>query len=255
MSRAIWTRCAGSSELRRLACAASRAVESQHLVSTRRLVDSAEEQALLEELVDRVKPAPPFCAGFDGLHYLLWTPFRHPPLRHGSRFGTRAERGIWYGSRELRPCFAEVAYYRFLFLEGTAAVLTPLTIELTVFQADIRTRRGIDLTRAPFSAYAAALTSKSSYAATQELGAAMREARVAAFFYTSARDPQKGTNVGLFEPAFTRKTPRQTSVWVCTVDRDKAELVEKAFTPGRRAHHTFSRADFEVAGRLPSPAT
>jgi hypothetical protein len=255
MSRAIWTRCAGSSELRRLSCEASRAVESQHLISTRKLVDSAEEQALLEDLVDRVKPMSPSGTGFEGLHYLLSTPFRHPPLRYGSRFGTRAERGIWYGSRKLGTCFAEVAYYRFLFLEGSAAELAPLTIELTVFLADIRTRLGVDLTKPPFSAYAATLTSKSSYAATQALGSAMREAGVAAFLYTSARDPSKGTNVGLFDPAFAKKAPRQTSAWLCTVDRDKVELVEKAFAPGPRARHTFSREGFEVQGALPSPAT
>src|SRR5204862_2427670 len=95
MSSSIWTRCAGDSELRALRASPWRAVEAQHQVSTRKLVDSAEEQELLEELIDRTKP-PDMTAG--KTHYLLATPFRYPPLRHGSRFGTRHERGIWYGS-------------------------------------------------------------------------------------------------------------------------------------------------------------
>ena len=132
----IWTRCGGRSNLRRLAGRAWRVVESQHLFSTRKLVDSDEEQRLLEQLIEDVKPpsgAPP------GLHWLLSTPFRYPPLRHGSRFGTRAERGIWYGSRTRATAFAEKAYYLLLFLAGTSADLTPLETDVSIFQAAYET--------------------------------------------------------------------------------------------------------------------
>ena len=54
-------------------------VEAQHRNATRRLVDSDAEQELLESLIDRVKPPVPAGAEFQGLHYLLLTPFRHPP--------------------------------------------------------------------------------------------------------------------------------------------------------------------------------
>jgi hypothetical protein len=40
-----------------------------------------------------------------------------------TRFGSRSERGLWYGSERLPTAFAEVAYYRILVLEGTAAPL------------------------------------------------------------------------------------------------------------------------------------
>src|SRR3954464_4226566 len=111
MSSSIWTRCAGVSEIRPLRASAYRAVEAQHQVSTRKLVDSSEEQILLEELIDSAKP-PDVTRGRS--HYLLSTPFRYPPLLHGSRFGARHERGIWYGSETRRTAFAEVAYYRFV---------------------------------------------------------------------------------------------------------------------------------------------
>src|SRR3989442_239294 len=98
MSPSIWTRCEGRSRLRRLSGRAWRVVEYQYLVSTRKLVASDEEQRLLEDLIEQSKPAAP--AG--GLHFLLSTPFRYPPLRHGSRFRRRTDPGVWYGSQEQR---------------------------------------------------------------------------------------------------------------------------------------------------------
>ena len=142
MSSSIWTRCAGDSELRALRLSPWRVVESQHQVSTRKLVDSADEQALLEQLIDGAKP-PDLTGG--RLHYLLFTPFRYPPLPHGSRFGRRHQRGIWYGSLERRTAFAEVAYYRLLFLEGTQASLGTITTPLTAFRASLRTTHGVSL--------------------------------------------------------------------------------------------------------------
>src|SRR3954463_13644598 len=169
MSPTIWTRCAGSSRKLRLSGTFRRVVEAQFRNSTRKLVDSDLEQAVLEELLD-AHAKPPVPAEFEGLHYLLSTPFRHPPLRNGSRFGTRQERGILYGARELPTAFAEVAYYRLLFLEGTAAELGVVGVELTAFSFGISTPRAIDLTRAPFAEFEAELSSKTSYDAPQRLG-------------------------------------------------------------------------------------
>src|SRR4029078_6576027 len=94
-----------------------------------------------------------------GLHWLRFTASRYPPLRHGSRFGTRAERGIWYGSRARATAFAEKAYYLLLFLGGTPADLRPLETYISIFQAVYETRRGVDLTRAPFARYEALISS------------------------------------------------------------------------------------------------
>ena len=79
MSSSIWTRCAGSSEIRALEARPWRAVAAQHLVATRKLVGSLAEQELLEDILETHKP-PPVA---QGLHYLLATPFRYPPLAHG----------------------------------------------------------------------------------------------------------------------------------------------------------------------------
>ncbi len=254
MSRSIWTRCEGSSRFRAIDADAWRVVESQHIVSTRKLVDSDAEQAVLEELIDRVKPPMPAGEGFSGLHYLLSAPFRHPPLKYGSRFGTTTERGLWYGSLDLETCLAEVAYYRLVFLQGTAARIAPITVELTAFAARVRTRKGIDLSRPPFRAYERELASRTSYRATHAIGADMRAAGVAAFIFVSARAPKRGKNIALFEPAFASKSPRRFESWIATVDEAKVELGKKTFgarVPGLR----FDRGAFEVAGKLPAPST
>jgi hypothetical protein len=250
MSSSIWTRCAGDSELRPLRLSPWRAVEAQHLVSTRKLVDSADEQALLEELIERAKP--PQTIG-TGTHYLLATPFRYPPLRYGSRFGTRHERGIWYGSETRETAFAEVSYYRLLFLEGTSADLGVVTTQLTVFRVQARSDRAIDLVAAPFDAHRDVIASKVRYDEAQTLGATMRQAGVELFRYPSARDTRGGVNVGAFTPVvFGRSKPRELETWHCTATSGSVELVKRDYF-GRHVH-TFVRDEFLVEGSLPAPA-
>jgi len=229
-----------------------RAIESQHLISTRKLVDSDDEQRLLEELIEARKPALPPLAPRP-LHYLLTTPFRYPPLPHGSRFGTRLELGIWYGSLELRGVFAETAYYRLLFVEGSKAQLTPLELELTIFRIRVKTRLGIDLTAAPFAAHESALSSKESYAASQALGRAMREAGVEAFKYRSARDALSGTNLAVTTPrAFAERRPTDLETWWCRIDEISVDFVRKSHF--QRGAMRFLREQFLVRGRLPAPS-
>ena len=135
--------CGGKRNLRPYEGRPWRVVEAQHRNGTRRLVDSDEEQGVLEALIDRVKPPAPAGPEFRGLHYLLFTPFRHPPLPHGSRFGTRAEPSLFYASEVRETALAETAYYRLLFLEGTRAELGPVTVELSAFQVEVRTRAAV----------------------------------------------------------------------------------------------------------------
>jgi hypothetical protein len=250
MSSSIWTRCAGDSEIRALRLSPWRAVEAQHQVSTRKLVDSAEEQALLEELIDRAKPPDPTRGA---LHYLLATPFRYPPLRHGSRFGTRHERGIWYGSETRETVFAEVAYYRLVFLEGTRADLGAVTTQLTAYSVNARSSAGVDLVKPPFAAHRRTIASPVTYSETQALGRVMRDAGVELIRYPSARDPRHGTNVAAFRPTiFGKGKPRELQTWHCTATRAVVELAKRDYF-GREVH-SFSRETFLVDGTLPAPA-
>ena len=249
MSSSIWTRCAGDSELRALRLAPWRVVEAQHQVSTRKLVDSVEEQALLEELIDRVKP-PDHTNG--RLHYLLFTPFRYPPLRHGSRFGARHERGIWYGAETRATALAEVAYYRLLFLDGTHGELGAVITPLTAFNVRAHSARGIDLVVPPFAAHSRAIASPTSYSASQALGAAMRAAGVELFRYPSARAPH-GVCIGAFVPSvFGSAKPQKFETWHCTATKERVEFTQSDYLARERQVH--ERAEFLVEGRLPAPA-
>jgi hypothetical protein len=252
MSSSIWTRCAGASKVRPLGVSPWRVVEAQHQVSTRKLVDSAEEQILLEELIDRAKPPyttpPP-----PRLHYLLATPFRYPPLRHGSRFGRRHERGVWYGSETRRAAFAEVAYYRLLFVEGTSAPLELVETQLTAFTVRARSTRGVDLAMPPFDVYKRAIASPTKYDASQPLGSAMREAGIELFRFPSAREPG-GINVGVFDPSvFGNSKPREFETWHCVATRARVELAKRDFASWARETFSFERQAFLVNGALPAP--
>lgn len=255
MSPSIWTRCAGRSRAARLEGRAWRVVEGQHLLSTRQLVDSTAEHDLLERLLDDHKPPLPQGPGFAGLHYLLFTPFRYPPLRHGSRFGTRQERSLWYGAEALETAQAEYAYYRRVFFAGTSAALLPNTIAVTAFRASVSTQAGVDLTRAPFEAYRERLSSRTSYGETQQLGGEMRAAGIEAVRYHSARCPKGGVGIGLFTPAaFAARAPLQPAQnWQCTITaQEDIEYRRQGVAAVERVD--FPRAVFLVDGKLPHPA-
>lgn len=250
MSSSIWTQCAGDSERRPLRLSPWRVVESQHQVSTRKLVDTREEQELLEELIDGAKPGD---VTRGRMHYLLSTPFRYPPLRHGSRFATRHERGLWYGSDTLRTAFADVAYYRLVFLAGSRGDLGELATQLTAFTVRARSAAAIDLTAAPFDALRGVIASPISYAKTQRLGADMRAAGVELFRYPSARDPLGGTNVGVLAPAaFGSAKPRSLETWHCAATTSRVEVTRRDYFASET--FAFAREEFLVAGELPAPA-
>ncbi len=253
MSPTIWTRCAARVEPGNLEARPWRVVEAQHVISTRKLVDSDAEQQLLEELIERVKPPLPPEPEFEGLHYLLATPFRYPPLRHGSRFGTRAARGIWYGAEEILTAFAEAAYYRLLFLEGTKAELEPVMVDVSAFKARVQTARGVDLMQEPFAAFEAEISSPVSYAASQRLGQDLRAAGIEALRYRSARDRAGGANLGLFTPrAFAKQRPDPPVTWYCVATREAVEFAQRDVFEHKA--YRFPREQFEIEGALPSPA-
>lgn len=114
----IWQLCDGERQVRPLRGKLLRMVESQAQVATLQLVDNLAEQALLEELLESSKPPLPEAA--EPLHYLLKTPFRYPPLRWGSRFGSVHEPSLFYAAQRLETAMAEAAYYRFVLWNGMA---------------------------------------------------------------------------------------------------------------------------------------
>ncbi len=228
-----------------------RIVESQEQVATSNLVDDLAEQALLEEMLERTKPA--LSAGTERLHYLLAAPFRYPPLRHGSRFGSRFEPGIFYGSRRLTTLLAEAAYYRFVFWTGMSAAPPSgrLLTQHTVLAVRYRTERGVRLQQEPCAEHGSVLRHPSDYAPTQQLGRALRETGIAAFEYVSARDRASGINVALFEPAaLVGRKPLSLQPWLCETRGDAVRFS----SAGGDDLHAFPLDAFLADGRLPRPA-
>lgn len=247
----LWAACREHVQLVPLAGEAVRVVESQEQVATSTLVRDLAEQALLEDMLERVKP--PRRAGTQRLHYLLATPFRYPPLTHGSRFASRFEPGLYYAARGIAPALAETAYYRLYFFHGMAQPPPSgrLLTQHTAFAARIRTRNGMRLHAPPFAAHERALRDPVRYAATQRLGAALREYGVEAFEYLSARDVRRGINVALFAPrALASPRPLWQQAWLCQTRAEEVAFSRAGDGEVRR----FPIAQFLVDGRLPQPA-
>ncbi len=90
-----------------------RGVETQYIAASMKLVDTLEEQDVLEQLLENSKPPiPPTQVS---KHYLLLSPFRYFP-QHSSRFRPGQQSGLWYGSSTLEGACSEIAYWRMRFI-------------------------------------------------------------------------------------------------------------------------------------------
>jgi hypothetical protein len=197
----IWTPDALSSEKTPVHGHFWRLVEAQHQVSTMKLVDTADEQSRLEDLLEDTKPAfPPDARGLD---YLLATPFRYGAFYPtGSRFRRAGKTlGVFYAAASLQTAVAEMAFYRLLFYaESPATPLPANASDYTAFSARIDTENGLDLTLPPLSAGREAFEHPTDYTACQTLADTARAAELNALLYRSVRDPEGGKNLALLEP-------------------------------------------------------
>jgi hypothetical protein len=246
MSSRTWTPGALSAERRRLAGLCWRLVEAQHTVSTLKLVDSLDEQTLLERLIEETKPpVPPECRH---LHYLLSTPFRYGstyPL--GSRFRRAGiTPGVFYASRTPAIAVAEMTFHRLLFFAESPATPWPTNAaEFTAFSVRYA-GAGVDLIMPPLSRDERAWTHLTEYAPCQALADSAREAGLAVIRYRSVRDPGSGANVALLTcRAFTQDAPSERQSWrihfaasgvraVCEFPDARLEFARAAFVADPR---------------------
>ncbi|MEO6687627.1 MAG: RES family NAD+ phosphorylase, partial [Dokdonella sp.] len=170
---------------RRLSAQPWRVVEAQHRASTMRLVDTLDEQRVLEDMLEASKPPLPSEAAH--LHYLLATPFRYPaPPPIGSRFRGIGDPGVWYGADNEYTALAEVAYWRMRFLADSPATPDLPPVPHTAFRASIG-GSAIVLSEPPFARQRKQWQDPSSYVATQALAQVARAAGVALIRYLSVR--------------------------------------------------------------------
>lgn len=252
---------------RRLLGKLYRIVESQEEVATRGLVDSLQKQQVLESLLERSKPAR--LPGSEGLHYLLATPFRYPPLPWGSRFGRVSENGIFYGSKSLTTVLAEAAFYRLRFYSDMAEPPTrPITTYHNIFSAKYRIHQGVALQNAGWRPHWQKLSDPVDYRFTQQLGTKLRGLGIEGIESISARAIQtglislptkgdiestEGINVALFEPScLLKRPPAQEADVTAETGRDGVTFLIKSAE--RVGTHEFQSASFAVEGRLPEPA-
>lgn len=223
MSPPIWTPDALRSEARRYAGPAWRLVEAQHMVSTMKLVDSAAEQTILEDILEESKPPiPEECRGLD---YLLSTPFRYRPYPNGSRFRRAGlTPGVWYGAEHPETAVAEMVFYRFLFYaESPGTPFPDDAAEYTAFSAPVSTSVAVDLTRGELTRDAAWWTHRTDYAPCQDLADAAREIGAAVIRYRSVRDAQRRANLAVLScRAFAASQPSERQTWRIRIGRTGA---------------------------------
>lgn len=195
MSLITWTREGLLAELTPLKCEAWRVVEAQHFKSTMKLVDSPDEQRIVEEEIEAAKPpVPPECRHLD---YLLFTPFRYDgqyPI--GSRFRRAGmTKGVFYCSATSMTAMAEMAFLRLLFFAESPGTPFPGNpFEYTAFAVSLETPVSFDLTRPPLNRDMALWSALSDYLPCQQFADLARECPAEALQYTSVRDPQGGRN-------------------------------------------------------------
>src|SRR5688572_29563077 len=172
MSSITWTRDALLANPVSLETTAWRVVEAQHRVSTMKLVDTVDEQLMLEKLLDETKPPVP--ENCQHLHYLLFTPFRYASENpYPSRFRPGGSPdGVFYAAASPETAISEITFYRLLFFAESPGTPLPTNAqEFTAFAVPIRTSRGIDLTRPPLNADRSAWMRTEDYSECHRLAA------------------------------------------------------------------------------------
>ncbi|MGE4527212.1 MAG: RES family NAD+ phosphorylase [Rhodospirillaceae bacterium] len=242
MSSTTWTPTAVASEAVGTRLDLWRAVEAQHIVSTTVLVDTAEEQRILEDLLEASKPPRP--PGCEGMHWLLFTPFRYPPPPSGSRFRGTIDPGVFYGAEDIRTACAELGYWRWRFLTESPA-LPGLDPKLQTIFRSIVAAPAIDLRQPPFAVDAAVWTNPHDYTATQAFARIAREAGIGFIRYRSVRDPKEGGCAAVLAPdAFAEKRPQESQSWWLSVTRER--VIWHREDAIKRAHWEFEADTYTI---------
>jgi hypothetical protein len=248
MSSNIWTREELLASALVLETVAWRVVEAQHRVSTMKLVDSLQEQAVLERILDRTKPpVPDECVD---LHYLLFSPFRYARRNpFASRFRRAGSmEGVFYASASAETAIAEIVFYRFLFYaESPGTPLPGNPAEYTAFAAQLHADPALDLTRPPMSKHRPAWMDPQDYSTCHLVSDAARKENVQTICYASMRDLQHRLNYAVLTPkAFAQSAPIAFQSWHILIRADS--VLAKCEAPD--IGMTFQGKDFDIDSRL-----
>lgn len=179
-----------------------------------KLVDTLDEQALLEDELEATKPPLPIdCAHLD---YLLATPFRYGRYPGNSRFRREGySPGVFYASEAVETAVAETAFYRLLFFAESPGTSWPHNaLEFTAFEARYATTQALDLMAPPFLEQASHWTNLSDYSACLNLSDKAQQAEIELIRYQSVRDPEGRANLAMLSCAcFALPRPTKMATW------------------------------------------
>ncbi len=224
-------------------------VENQEEIATTLITANSYEQSILEDLLEQSKPVQ--ADELSQRHYLIKTPFRYPPLRHGSRFGAPWEHSLFYGATKKQTVLAEVAFYRFLFLADVenANALTKHNLQSnhSVFYISAHSEKSIQLTHPPFSDYKKEISAPDSFVISQQLGKDMRAAGVELFSFYSARLPDAINGAAFVHSAIKSVQPKEVEHWQCLTQSQRVVF----HNAESKTIEEFSLTQFCQDGKLP----
>jgi hypothetical protein len=226
-----------------------RVIETQEVAATRAITSSAKTQQRLEALLDQYKPPVP--ADCEHLSYLLSTPFRYPPLEHGSRFGSLWARGIFYGALEKITACAEAAVYLWLFQSGPIDLgpLKKIRDQRCLFSVKLHSARTLDLRKINNPSILKKIMLKNDWQYSQQVGDQLREANIDYFYYPSCRI-EAGCNIAVISPqAFVEPQPQIQESWQMQLDQ------QTCWFSNRQESFEFQFNNFAVNGVIPHPMT
>lgn len=213
-----------------------------------KLVDTLDEQAMLESVLEPSKPPiPSECRHLD---FLLFTPFRYgAPYPSGSRFRRAGVTpGVFYASDSADTAIAEMVFHRLLFFSDAPTVPWPTNAgEYTVFSAGYRSDATLDLTIPPLARHRSRWTHPTDYGACQTLAERARLAGIEVMWYASVRARSvAAVNIALLTcRAFTSRAPMSRQTWrflfaehgvraICERPKRRLEFDRRAFADDRR---------------------
>jgi hypothetical protein len=220
MSAALWDPVWIQDHAADLSMNVFRMVETQHIAATMRLVDSADEQDALEQMLEGSKP--PLPSNTLGIHYLLAAPFRYLP-HTGSRFRAVNTPGIWYGADDRYCACAEMAYWRQRFLLDSVGLMKQqLTTDHSMYQAMVN-GPSIDLLSTPWTQAQSDWQHPSDYTETQKLGQLVRDSGEVEWIRYGSVRASGHTCAAVFDPGSLRmqSAEGQFEQWHCHTTCDK----------------------------------
>lgn len=190
-----------------------RVIEGQYRPSTARIVDTNDEQRVLEEILEDTKPPVP-----EPCQHLDWqfrSPFRYGCYPVSSRFRRMGRTpGVFYASERSITALIETTWGRIRSLQASQGTPWPRTaLEHTAICAEVDVSAAVDLTIKP-AASGGKWTDPADYSDCLELSDTARQQGCDVIRYQSVRDPQHRANVAVLTcGAFAQPCVIQVQTW------------------------------------------